>query len=383
MHYQFPTILNINTIRQALAGVDGFIEVNKDGYVVFNYVYADNETFPPVIDADTAIRRECRGIICDEKTGYVISRPLHKFFNLYEKEETQTVDLTQPHVLLSKVDGSFIRPFKTSDGILHWGTKMGETDISNMVKQFLAEHSNYVEFAKSICDADFTPVFEFLSRKQQIVIDYGPNDRLVLLAVRCNITGRYFTYNQLKNISNSWNIELIDQLNFNGNLSDLVDWVRQQSGIEGFVISFDDGHKVKLKCDEYVMLHKVKENVMNDRSVMKLIIDEKLDDLYSLLIPVDKERVEKWHHSVNTRVLAIAHELYDLKNVVEKMTKKNFALTTGNTVSRMYRTIMFNVWDNKSTVEDFRFEIFKYIEKYLTQQKKWDDFKKTLEFEDY
>jgi hypothetical protein len=53
-----------------------------------------------------AIRRECRGLLF-YPDGRIMSRRLHKFFNVNERDETQVhrIDLGQPHVILEKLDG--------------------------------------------------------------------------------------------------------------------------------------------------------------------------------------------------------------------------------------------------------------------------------------
>lgn len=54
---------------------------------------------------------ECRGIIFCEKTGQVLARRFHKFFNVNEQDETQAelIDLARPHFILEKADG-FVSP---------------------------------------------------------------------------------------------------------------------------------------------------------------------------------------------------------------------------------------------------------------------------------
>lgn len=51
--------------------------------------------------------RECRGLIFCAETHKVISRRLHKFFNIGELPETQAelIDITRPHIILEKMDG--------------------------------------------------------------------------------------------------------------------------------------------------------------------------------------------------------------------------------------------------------------------------------------
>lgn len=182
MKYKFPHLNHIDEVKSAIDGVEGFIVAERDWGTVINYVQMGNQTFPEVIDVPTAIRRECRGLIFD-KNGFLVSRPLHKFFNLGERTETlvENVDISQPHVILEKLDGSMIRPFPTADGY-RLGTKMGITDVAMQAELWLADNDNYDEFIQLHLDRGQTPIFEWCSRKQRIVIDY-PQDRLVLIEI--------------------------------------------------------------------------------------------------------------------------------------------------------------------------------------------------------
>lgn len=198
---KYPVIENIEQVRAAIAGKEEFFEADRETYIVFNYHVAFEDTFPEPttrdaeLNRDYMIRRECRGLIFDAKTGKCISRPAQKFFNIGERASTQpqNIDFERDHLMLEKLDGSFVRPFKTSDGVLRWGTKMGETDTAALLEPFLKEHPQYVDFAHWACDESLTPMFEFTTRKQRIVIDY-PKDSLTLLLMRNNVTGDYIDY---------------------------------------------------------------------------------------------------------------------------------------------------------------------------------------------
>ncbi len=205
MQYKFPVIEHLDDVRPAIEGRDEFIIAERDwGYVV-NYMVAMADTFPEVKTAGgsaamreretlyKAIRRECRGILFN-KDGSIMARRLHKFFNINERDETQfnKIDFNQPHVILEKLDGSMITPVVTDAG-LRWGTKMGITDVSMGAELFVAGHPEYQELAKWCIDNGKTPIFEWISRKQRIVIDYE-EDNLVLIAVRDNVTGEYLPY---------------------------------------------------------------------------------------------------------------------------------------------------------------------------------------------
>lgn len=201
MNYTFPHITHIDQLRKALAGRQEFIFAERDGCIIANYLVNLADTFPTPDTKDEELneayrlRREARGIIFCAKTGKVISRPLHKFFNVGEKPETSinSIDFNQNHVILHKLDGSFIRPFRTYDGKLRIGTKMGETDVAAQAAEFFFARQEYVNAGNWACDNDITLIFEWVSRKNRIVLNYE-EDNLVLLAARHNVSGEYLSY---------------------------------------------------------------------------------------------------------------------------------------------------------------------------------------------
>ena len=218
MHYQFPIIRHLEDVRPAIEGRDEFIIAERDwGYVV-NYMVSMSDTFPPVDESPeleydliaqrNAIRRECRGLLF-HKDGSIMARRLHKFFNINERDETQfsKINFSQPHVILEKLDGSMITPVFTDAGI-RWGTKMGITDVSMGAEEFVAAHPQYDTFARwCIDEAGVTPIFEWCSRKQRIVVDY-PIDRLVLIAARDIRKGSYVNYDWLQAYGKKYSIRL-------------------------------------------------------------------------------------------------------------------------------------------------------------------------------
>lgn len=212
---QFPVIEHIDQVREAIKDRPEFIEAPRefrDGhgvlheYTVFNYMVAHTDSF------DCPIRRECRGLIFDYK-GEVLSRRFHKFFNLGEKEETfpENIDWNSSHVLMEKRDGSMITPLVFDSSIVRYATKMGITDIGMAVFNKFNQR-NYVDFAVTCHNAGWTPIFEYTSPHNRIVLQYD-NDELVLLAMRHNINGTYKTYNELQTISMAANVPLVKAIN--------------------------------------------------------------------------------------------------------------------------------------------------------------------------
>lgn len=196
MNYEFPTITSIDQVLEAIKGKEEFIVKHDvaNGYKVINYQVNFEDTFPPVKTEQDAILRECRGITFCDKTGVVLNRKFHKFFNIGEKLETreENVDFTKPHMLLEKLDGSMITFLLKDDKVIPC-TKMGMTDIAKQVQGFIDAHPNYADFIIWTISNNLTAIFEWTSRQQRIVIDY-PIDNLILIAIRQNNTGEYLSY---------------------------------------------------------------------------------------------------------------------------------------------------------------------------------------------
>jgi RNA ligase len=303
MKYQFPEIRHLDDVRSAVEGSDEFIIAERDwGYVV-NYVAAMIDTFPAVEDdLNAAIRRECRGLLFDTE-GKIMARRLHKFFNVNERDETQfhKIDFNQPHVILEKLDGSMITPMLMPDGeTIRWGTKMGITDVAMGAELFVANHPQYECLAEDGLDNGFTPIFEWCSRKQRIVVDY-PEDRLVLTAIRNNVTGEYHSYDRLVRAAATYNVEVVKTYPGTAeSMSHLIEETRGAEGIEGYIIRFDDGHMLKIKGEWYVKLHKVKDSLSREKDVIDLIINEKLDDVKPFMLEdaSSVDRYERYYQTV-------------------------------------------------------------------------------------
>lgn len=206
MHYKFPEITHLDQVLEAVQGVEGFIVAQRDWGTVVNYVQMGPDMFPEVHTAGgsasmrekqtrlKAIRRECRGIIFCPKTQRITRRPLEKFFNINERPETELhrLDFSLPHKVYTKLDGSMIVPFETSyqSGVIRWGTKMGCTEVAMKAERFVEKNPKYQDFAAWCIKNDISPIFEFTSPEQQIVINYRES-QLTLLAARKMVSGEY------------------------------------------------------------------------------------------------------------------------------------------------------------------------------------------------
>ena len=364
MNYEFPLITNISDVLPAIEGRDEFAVAVKEGYTVINYNVMMADTFPDVrkpippfggvegmttFDCLAALRRECRGIIFDSMTGEILRRPFHKFFNVNEREETQDhiVDLSRDHRILEKLDGSMIAPFVVN-GEMIWGTKMGATDVAKPVEEFVKNNPVYQYIAKKWIELGWTPIFEWCSRKQRIVLDYK-EDQLILTAIRNMKTGEYCFYPYMKNHAAAIDIPVVrafDMLAMN-DMKAFLEYVRDLEDLEGFVVRFNDGHMLKLKCHWYLQIHKAKEAILQDRNIVELILDDKLDDVKAHLPVEDRDRLTQFESEFN---FSIGDIVYLIENDLrwfqeEGIDRKTFALEHASNYNQFTRAIIFKNFD--------------------------------------
>ena len=374
MNYQFPIINNISDVLPAIEGRDEFVVAEKEGYTVINYNVMMADTFPDVCymrevgmggrledddlsqpaptvmalmrDKNAAIRRECRGIIFDTETGDVIRRPFHKFFNVNEREETQdhVVDLSRPHAILEKLDGSMIAPFIV-DGQMIWGTKMGATDVAKPVEEFVDD--DYIDFAVFCISNGMTPIFEWCSRKQRIVLDYGSEDQLILTAIREIKSGRYLSQDAMQDLALGYNVPVVRAFEPQTDMKAFLEHVRDLEDLEGFVVRFDDGHMLKLKCHWYLQIHKAKEAILQDRNIVELILDEKLDDVKAHLPEEDRDHLTHFEIQFNICVGIVVQNILDIMGELDdgNIDRKTFAVEMAPQICSYMRPIVFKNFD--------------------------------------
>jgi RNA ligase len=346
--YDFPHITHINDVLPHIEGKDEFRVMEKDWYTVINYAIAFEETFK--WDANdpvgSAVRRECRGLIFDTETGKLISRPYHKFFNAGEKEETQLnkINLYEPHVVLEKLDGSMIRPIPTPEGF-RLATKAGITDVAMNAEVFIADKPHYARFIHKCLSINVTPIFEWVSRKNRIVVDY-PTDNLILTGMRYNNTGNYVDYQVMKDYATSWTIPVVkavDGLSVQ-NIELFVKQVREWDDGEGIVLRFDTGHMVKVKTDDYVLRHKSKDAINQEKNVLQIILEDAVDDLVPLLTPEDAQRVEAFQNAFWMALEDVGTEIHDLYKQIDKgQDQKEYATIAVPSAPPQYQPFMFKL----------------------------------------
>lgn len=291
--YPFPIIETIDDVLPAIEGYDEFIVADRGDHTILNYQMGRNHTFDMDGPDDLmgALRRECRGLIFDA-SGKLIRRPFHKFFNVGERTETmpENLPMSEPYEVYDKADGSMIAPFFIG-GTMRLGTKMGLTDIAKDAEDWLAQQSTASTKVMRHWVLDgYTPLFEWVSPDNKIVLHYD-EPRLVYLGLRNMRDGTY-----IKARPNVFENGEIFGEGLAGtsekSMKTFLSIAKAEENMEGYILRWKStGHMVKCKNEWYLQIHRVKDQVRTMRHVLKIILDEKLDDALPFLDEVDRKRV--------------------------------------------------------------------------------------------
>ena len=313
MHYPFPVINHIDQILEAIHGRDEFkvIKDEQHGFTVINYKYTNHNTFSRE-HSNWELLRECRGIAFDTVTGKIISRPFQKFANYGEWSETQWSNIQGTQFrACPKYDGSMIRPIPIASGFV-LATRGGYSEQAQMAQRFLT--SDDVTFIRACINKGVTPIYEFIGPANPHVLRYDHN-KLQLLAIRDNITGVYRADTGLMG----------SPIRFDLNYTEAT---QQLEGIEGFVLVTEDGqHRMKLKTEEYVALHRCKGLGTQEHRVFEVIFNDLWDDFYSTCL--ESERKEQLLTFYSSTIASLHSAIAEMDRVIRSskwLSKKEFAL---------------------------------------------------------
>lgn len=286
----FPTIRHLNDLLP-------FVQDNKqirvktepNGLTVVCYMVQDEDTFT---GPNAAFEQECRGITFAQD-GTIAARTLHKFFNVGQVEATrpENIDWSRVVRIMDKRDGSMVTPVftgKTKFDIKFKTKKTFDSAEANAADALATDQLTAL-WIHDVMSQGLTPTFEFTSPRFPIVLKYD-REELTLLHVRENVSGRYLTEQQMRDLDPPMAMveNVIAEFKSGFFSADgagaWVDWERLEdaaktrTGIEGWVIQFDDGNMVKLKTQWYCELHH-SVTFTRWRDIARSVVADQSDDL--------------------------------------------------------------------------------------------------------
>ena len=330
-----PTINHIRDVLPSIEGRTDFIVAYKGDYKVIDYVYALSDSF------DDPIRAECRGLKF-YSNGSIAARPLHKFKNIGEAPETQAhvLDFTRPHVVMEKLDGSMIHA-ALIEGDIVFMTRMGRTDVAAAAERHLT--SDVAAGCGALLSTGYTPIFEWTAPDNRIVIRYD-DSRLTLLAIRNTVSGEYCTRKTCQAYATAMDVPLVtvfDSAHATG--ADFATYARAVMGFEGFVVRFENGLWVKAKGEDYVLKHKAKDSILQEKNVLALVLSGGLDDVLPLLNEPDAKAARAYRDVVEAGLAQTAGDLRRFVADNDNVPQREFATEKVSSLPKPLRSLAFTI----------------------------------------
>jgi RNA ligase len=235
--------------------------------VVFNYTEAAQ--FDRAWNEATNV---CRGLVVRLANGVldddaeVLARPFNKFHNLNTAYVPETMEASLPDeapLVTTKLDGSM--------GIVYsydgqwWVATRGSFD-SDQARRATAWYRQHIAvgFPQNWPDG-VTPVCEIIYPENRIVVDYD-FEGLVLLSMIENATGRELARDEVEAWARVNVLQIVDK--FDKTLAECA--AENALNEEGYVLTYSNGVKVKVKFAEYVRLHRILTG-LNPKAIWEML----------------------------------------------------------------------------------------------------------------
>lgn len=257
------------------------------------------------------VTMQCRGLVTNSK-GEIIARPFKKFFN-YEEHKPEEIP-NEEFVVYEKLDGSLGILFNYQE---EW---ILATRGSFTSPQAIKGIELLKKYKYKYLPTDCTYLFEIIYPENRIVVDYGKEEKLVLLGSIQTNTGKEYNINN-ENYEDL-GFEIVTTYKTWGEGYDLLKEEISKDK-EGYVIRFKNGFRMKIKGDEYVRLHRILTNVSN-RDIWEYLKNGKSFDELLEKVP------DEFNDWVRDTVKDLQNKFDTIKNNVEidfkeLINKKEFA----------------------------------------------------------
>ena len=318
----------ITSIEPILAAIEGLQEIRvlpqPEGFQSVDYLFVQPNTFGRTDSADpqlvlqAQLRRECRGIKFD-MDGQLIARPYPKFFNLNQHPETQAgvVDWTQPHDVLDKLDGSMVHPIPLNGGIT-MTTRKTVGDVAPKAQHWMERVSGrpYIGFCREMLATGMTPIFEWCSKTQPIVLRHTHDDAIIT-GIRNTRTGVFVSYDDMVYLGRQAGLPVVARLNAPvSDIAAFAEYVRTLVGAEGHVLRFhQSGWMIKFKGEDYLNRTGILESIAHETIILNSVLSNTDDDLMPVLEPIHQAALARYATCVRERLLATETQLRGWANL--------------------------------------------------------------------
>lgn len=309
---------------------------------------------------ENSIYRECRSVVIDLRNECLVITPFKKFFNLDEVKENK-LDVVLERIkkakiveIVDKLDGSMQCARWYNDDIFMSGSMAIEISnswrLQDGVSMLTRNHKRMIKE-----NPDYTFIFEYISIKDAHVVLYNKDQEgLYLIGIRDVNTGIQLNYRDIKGFSERYNVHMakIENIKLEDVLKNMK--ILKSNEKEGWILNID-GHFIKIKCDDYVHLHRLLDKFSSVNVIIENIAEDRIDDMLSKVPDTYKDRITQISDKIinwKNETLKNIDRYYDL---APKTSIKEFMIWVDNEVPsdikgyvrNKYKGIKFNVLKRK------------------------------------
>lgn len=262
------------SLQQALAAWQDrqeFVKKELPDTIAFDYVIIKEDSFA---DVELGwIRTNFRGITFCKHTGKLLSLPFPKFFNINQTADSQfLLHKNKKATVYEKADGSLIHFYRKIDGDLVASTcRSPESPQARDALLFVHQNQRLLHHILDSIDSGYTPMFEWCSPTNQIVVHYD-KIRLIYLMSRSREDGTFLFENKFEDKVQKFEISFSEILN-NINKTDF----------EGYVCYLEDGNVFKVKTPWYLERHRSVDLLTKPKyKAYEVSLNGLMDDVISL-----------------------------------------------------------------------------------------------------
>lgn len=311
---------------------------------------------------ENSIYRECRSVVIDIRTFEIVQAPFRKFFNFNEVEENLEENVVKEIAsaksveFTNKLDGSMQCATMYKGEILLTGSMAispkNSWRLEEGYKLLTDNHRKMIEALPSL-----TFIFEFISLKDPHVVVYTKEQEgLYLIGIRDKRNGRQLSYKEVKGVADFFKVPMTEIEKIT--LQEALEKAKSLKCCdkEGWVVSID-GHMIKLKCDDFVKIHRSLDIISSVNVIIESIAESTYDDLISKLPKGYRERAEivakkifKYVAEKNTQIYSYYNEVKHISDEREAMKyiTLNVPRECAEYVRNLYRGYDFNVLKTRS-----------------------------------
>lgn len=227
---------------------------------------------------------------------------------------------------------------------MHLCTRMGMTDVAIQADNFVATSPiEYFNFCMEMKEVGYTPIFEWCSIKQRIVLLYK-EDQLVLTGCRNNVTGEYLNYDAMRQRAGTYGVPVVKRWRGEfGEIENFITETKAKQDEEGHVLRFDTGMMMKQKNDWYCEIHRAKDEIRFEKNLIRLHLEGNLDDVIPHLLASDAVRVNKFVHDFDLAIEKSIHRLQKVVDAHSVIDQKQFAKYNIANHDGIERSLLFRI----------------------------------------